>query len=366
VTFCVAGLQKFADPTFFDRSNPAGIYAQMVGAERSSPLHPLLGHLLAVSTLVGVLIALGELAVGIGTLLGLFSRIAAAGGALISLSLFLTVSWSASPYYTGADIAFFFAWLPLVLAGAGGVWSLDGVIRNRTRAERDRPSLTPVVVPFGLVQRICGNYEAGRCAARRGAPCSPGPCPFLHQNSSPPSVDGELTRRQLVRSSAAALGAAMAGMIAAGAAAGIGRVLGRAAPSTPGATLPPVTRSTGRSATTTSTTPRDAGGTTPPGSAIGPATEVPLGSWAAFTDPTSGDPSLVIHLSDGRFVAYDAVCPHAGCTVGYSPSERLIVCPCHGSEFDPSSGAVVQGPATRGLRRFQVTEGTNGQLYVEE
>lgn len=66
----------------------------------------------------GYAIALGELAVGIGALLGLFTRLATLGGALISLSLWLTVSWASDPYYYGNDLPYLMAWTPLVLAGA--------------------------------------------------------------------------------------------------------------------------------------------------------------------------------------------------------------------------------------------------------
>jgi len=51
----------------------------------------------------------------------------------------------------------------------------------------------------------------------------------------------------------------------------------------------------------------------------------------------------MLQLSSGSFLAYDAICPHAGCTVGYSSAAKLIVCPCHGSEFNPSNGDVIQG-----------------------
>ncbi len=64
-------------------------------------------------------------------------------------------------------------------------------------------------------------------------------------------------------------------------------------------------------------------------------------------------------------MAFDAVCPHAGCTVGYSSAARLIVCPCHGSQFDPTTGAVEVGPAPHGLARIPVTKGSDGQLYAD-
>jgi Rieske Fe-S protein len=63
-------------------------------------------------------------------------------------------------------------------------------------------------------------------------------------------------------------------------------------------------------------------------------------------------------------VAFDAVCPHAGCTVGYDPGRKVIICPCHGSQFNASTGAVEVGPATTGLKKLGIAEGPNGKLYV--
>ena len=95
----------------------------------------------------------------------------------------------------------------------------------------------------------------------------------------------------------------------------------------------------------------------------GPPVRSRFGQSAAFTDPTTRQPSLLIHLHKGVFVAYDAVCPHEGCTVGYAPSQKLIICPCHGSEFNPANGHLVQGPAPHGLRKLTVAD-ADGQLFV--
>jgi rieske iron-sulfur protein len=50
-------------------------------------------------------------------------------------------------------------------------------------------------------------------------------------------------------------------------------------------------------------------------------------------------------------VAYSAICTHLGCTVLPPLSAQgYIVCPCHGSIFDPANAAaVVHGPANRPL-----------------
>ena len=165
-TFCFAGLQKLANPNFFNANSPSSIQAQLIASIRISPLHQLLGHLLGLAVPIGVVIALAEVAVGLGTILGLWTRLAAAGGMVLAFTLFLTVSYHSSPYYTGADIVFVFAWLPLVLAGSGGVLSLDGLIAARVAGEYDLGPPTVVPVRFALVQQVCGNYENDSC---RGA-----------------------------------------------------------------------------------------------------------------------------------------------------------------------------------------------------
>ena len=107
----------------------------MHGVRDSSAVPALVDLALKNPAGFGYAIAIGELAVGIGTLFGLFGRLAALGGALISLSLWLTVSWQTTPYYYGNDLAYLMAWLPLVLAGAPG-FSLDALLAGRRRRTR--------------------------------------------------------------------------------------------------------------------------------------------------------------------------------------------------------------------------------------
>ncbi|MGW5784401.1 DoxX family protein [Streptomyces sp. NPDC003757] len=130
VTFVYAGLDKLTDSAFMKDAG-AGSVGDMMRAVRDSSAVPALVDLALKSPSgFGYAIALGELAVGLGTLLGLLTRIAALGGALISLSLWLTVSWASDPYYYGNDLPYMFCWVPLVLAGAP-YWSLDALIRGR-------------------------------------------------------------------------------------------------------------------------------------------------------------------------------------------------------------------------------------------
>ncbi len=55
----------------------------------------------------------------------------------------------------------------------------------------------------------------------------------------------------------------------------------------------------------------------------------------------------------GNVHAVSATCTHQGCTVG-SPKNGTVTCPCHGSEFNATTGAVLRGPATNALPAITV------------
>ncbi|AYG80987.1 hypothetical protein DWB77_03125 [Streptomyces hundungensis] len=132
VTFVYAGLDKLTDSAFFHASGAGSIGELMHGVRDSAAIPALVDLALKSPSGFGYAIAFGELAVGLATLLGLFGRLAALGGALISLSLWLTVSWTTTPYYYGNDLAYLMAWLPLVLAGTP-LLSADALLVRRRR-----------------------------------------------------------------------------------------------------------------------------------------------------------------------------------------------------------------------------------------
>lgn len=132
VTFVYAGMDKLTDSAFMSAAGPGSVGELMNSVRNSSAVPGLVDLALRNPEGFGFAMALGELAVGVGTLVGLLTRLAALGGALISLSLWLTVSWQTDPYYYGNDLAYLMAWLPLVLAGAS-VLSLDAMIAARRR-----------------------------------------------------------------------------------------------------------------------------------------------------------------------------------------------------------------------------------------
>jgi len=383
-TFCFAGLQKLANPSFFRASNPAGIQAQMLAASRRSPIHALLTPLAHHAVLIGAVIALGEVAVGVGALLGLLTRVAAVGGVLISLNLFLAVSFHTNPYYTGSDIVFMFAWLPLVVTG-GGQFSADALIANLAAVRQSRPASVPVQLPFATVQNICGHYHGGWCMARRDTACAPVGCPFIERELGKAAhVEAvtrvDMDRRRLV--GGLTLGAGAVAVLGTGAIAGIGRLLHSSSPaaaapptvgpdpSTPASAAPTTAASSQAAASPSassspSPTQRTTAAAHPPGTKIGAASDVPVAGAATFTDPATGDPAIVLQPRAGTFLAFDAVCPHAGCTVEYDQGNGIFACPCHGSQFNGKTGAVEVGPASQGLGKISIAKGSDGQLYAK-
>jgi thiosulfate dehydrogenase [quinone] large subunit len=359
VTFIYAGLQKLANPTFFSAKNPSGIKAQLIGAVHTSPLHALLAHLVNFSFPIGLTIAYAELAIGLGALLGLWTRVAAVGGAVLSLCLFLTVSYHSSPYYTGADIVFFFAWLPFILSGSSSRLSIDAWIAAYVAKKEGVAKPEYVALPFTQVQRLCGNFHEDTCAAREFLACDAAVCPVLLGDHAPlvtrVSID-TLDRRTLVVGSVVAASAATAAVIFGSTVAATGKLIGNASP--------PIASTNVLSLGGKDAEPTPSG-TKYSGTLLGAAKQVPVDKPATFTIPTSGDPGIIFHDKAEDFFGYDTVCPHMGCTVAYSPSADLLICPCHGSEFLVSTGAVIQGPSPRGLLKLDIVEEPDGNLYLK-
>jgi len=305
-TFLYAGIDKLIDPRFLTASGPGSIAEQLAAFTHASPLAGLVtAFALPFPVQIGFLMALAEIAIGLGALTGLLYRVSAAAGAAVSLLFFLTASWTVRPYYFGPDLPYAAGWLTLALAGHGGL----AVLR----------------VPFPAV------------FAPHGDPAEASP-----------------ERRALLQGGLlAAAAVAVAGV--AGVVGGplhgrdqVARVPGatpRAAPTpaaSPGPSAAPVA---GQIATLASLQPRTA---------------------LPFTDPASGDPGILVRLADGSVVAFDALCTHEGCTVGYDQPSGLLACPCHGAVFDPTHNAdVVQGPAPVALAVLPiVVDKTTGAITL--
>ena len=85
-----------------------------------------------------------------------------------------------------------------------------------------------------------------------------------------------------------------------------------------------------------------AGGTA--AGALAATSDIPVGGGKIFDTQLT----VVTQPTAGEFKAFSAVCTHMGCTVNQIADGR-IDCPCHGSEYSITDGAVLAGPAPRPL-----------------
>lgn len=306
ITFTYAGLQKLANPAYVDPSSSQSVQAMIRSLEHRSPIGWMLGLSAHHAVLVGMLIAFGELAVGLATLAGLWVRLAAVGGLLLSLSFFLTVSWNTTPYYFGSDIVFIAAWSVPLLLGGWGALTLDGWIRARARAEVSQLRTHGRPLPAAMAR-------------------------------------GEVDRRSLLLGARAGLVLAAIGSFGGGLTAAVGRAFNS------GSSTPRTARPAPVPSADTTKAPAAASGV-----AIAKVADLPVGRGAPFNDPKSGMPAWVVHLADGKFAAYSAICTHAGCTVGFDPQAEQFACPCHGATYDARSGNVTGGPAPAALSPIPV------------
>ncbi|MET9427443.1 MULTISPECIES: DoxX family protein [unclassified Streptomyces] len=120
-----AGMGKLCDPVYFDGGERGSMVTWLTSLHPWPAAEPLRDFALAHPVGAGLTVAFAQVVVGVLTVLGLWQRVAAVFGALLSAALILTVSWRTVPAYDAPDIVYLAAWSPLIIAGAP-VYSIDG------------------------------------------------------------------------------------------------------------------------------------------------------------------------------------------------------------------------------------------------
>jgi thiosulfate dehydrogenase [quinone] large subunit len=324
-TFVYAGYQKLSDPGFLTPGAATYIGTQLHGFAAGTPGGFLLRWFaLPYPRAAGVGVALAEIAIGLLTTAGLG----------LNLVLFLTASWHTTPYFLGSDIVFCFAWLPFVLAGAADQPAVDTLVSGRRPAS----------------ERAQRRTRSGAHVYGAGEP--------------DPQTRAAYLRRGLVAAGVATL--SIAGL--ATALRGEARTASATSVLSGGGTRTAPHRRRPRAGGSTGTTSgagtsgRGAPPSLPSGAVrLGPANALNVDAAAVYRDPSDGSPDIVVRHRDGSLAAFSAVCTHAGCQVEFASG--MLVCPCHGSEFDASTGAVIHGPAVTPLARKRVIQ-RRGSIYA--
>ena len=121
ITWIYAGWDKASDPGFLEAGSSTYMGTQLSGFSTHSPLgfafNPLIEH----ATVVGGFVIIAEFAIGLATLLWVAPRLAAFGGFLMSLGLWLADTFHVSPYFLASNTAYAVLWLSylLLLIGNG-------------------------------------------------------------------------------------------------------------------------------------------------------------------------------------------------------------------------------------------------------
>ena len=257
VTFIYGGWNKATDPGFLDPKSAHYLGAQITSYLSTSPISFLLKHMVEHATLFGWAIILTEFAIGIATLTGIALELAALGGFFLSITLWLSATWTVKPYFLGSDTAYAILWLALFF-----------LVRQNTKGRR--------------VMALVPDLK---------------------------------DRREVIR------------------------ILGIAAASVAAVFV-------GKRFETSNPTPET-------GTALAKVADFPIGSTKEFV-AADGSPAVLFRTKTGVF-AYSRVCTHQGCSVAYDANSNLLICPCHGAQFDPTKdGAAVAGPVKIPLPKIKV------------
>lgn len=125
-----AGMGKLCDPVYFDGGERGSMVKWLLSLDPWALAVPLRDFAVSHPVGAGLTVAFLQVVVGVLTICGLWQRVAASIGTLLSAVLLMTVSWRTVPAYDAPDIIYLAAWSPLIIAGAP-VYSMDGRLAGR-------------------------------------------------------------------------------------------------------------------------------------------------------------------------------------------------------------------------------------------
>lgn len=285
-----AGMGKLCDPVYFDGGKRGSMTKWLNTLHPWEVAEPLRQFALQHPVGSGLVIAFFQVIVGVLTVLGLWQRVAAVVGAMLSAALIVTVSWKTVPAYDAPDIIYLAAWSPLIIAGAP-VYSADGRLASeawrtlgpradiwdlRARVLRRGALLTAIVVGLTL---LIGSLLGGavRDSGRIVVP-GPGEAPRNELPGSPlPETPGKRHQKATPSASVAPSRSSSAPPSHAASTPGATQETGRAGggrPSQPQGSgqAPPQQSSPVDQAPSTSAGPTSSGGTSTGGSSGGGGT----------------------------------------------------------------------------------------------
>ena len=86
-------------------------------------------------------------------------------------------------------------------------------------------------------------------------------------------------------------------------------------------------------------------------------------AWTFSPNERVGAVFLVRQPGSAEVNAFNVVCPHAGCFVGYDASNSVFQCPCHTSMFELDGSIIKPSPSPRDMDKLE-TEMQEGWVAV--
>ncbi len=93
---------------------------------------------------------------------------------------------------------------------------------------------------------------------------------------------------------------------------------------------------------------------------------------ADLTDAWNREPNqpigaVYLRREDEKIVCFNAICPHAGCFVGYAADRKVFQCPCHTSSFKLDGERIMPSPSPRNMDELTVDAEKlkSGEVWIE-
>ena len=96
---------------------------------------------------------------------------------------------------------------------------------------------------------------------------------------------------------------------------------------------------------------------------VATAAEIPVGRMKTVM---VGGKRVAVANVDGEFFAIDDVCSHEECSLGSEGylDGNVVICGCHGSNFDVTNGKVLSLPAPTDVASYHVKV-ENGDVWIK-
>ena len=95
-----------------------------------------------------------------------------------------------------------------------------------------------------------------------------------------------------------------------------------------------------------------------------PVVKTKKDAWTFSPNERVGAVFLLRQPGSESIEAFNVVCPHAGCFIGYDDNNSVFQCPCHTSSFNLDGTIIAPSPSPRAMDKLEPTNVDGGWVYV--